>query len=58
MIELNTQIKIFANLHGSEYFAEHIIENLEEKLSNLEYQDVKEGNYQVWEYPTGNIYDV
>ena len=58
MSEADNPIRIFANLYESEYIAEHIIEDIDEDFSNLEYEDVKAGNYQIWEYPSGNIFKV
>src|SRR5262249_39684189 len=42
----------------NQYEPEEIITNLKEFYSGLEYGDVAEGEYQVWEFPSGTIYDV
>ncbi len=43
---------------GGHYVASQIIENLDEWTGNYEYGDVREDEYQVWEYPSGKIYSV
>lgn len=40
------------------YYAEGIIENLEERYAGLEYGDVAKGEYQLWEYPSGKIFQI
>lgn len=47
---------IFATEYNGEWHPEHLIENLEDSLDGLEYTDVKNGEYQVWEWPSGDIY--
>ena len=37
---------------------EHIVEDLHNELANLEYGDVADGDYQVWEYPSGKIFQI
>lgn len=49
---------IFAYKHDGQYFAENLVGSLEDELANLEYEDVRSGQYQVWEYPSGKIYDI
>ena len=54
------EIKLFAckNDDGS-YSAEHIMKDgTQDDLSGLEYGDVAENEYQIWEYPSGKMYDI
>lgn len=50
--------QIFAYKSGNGYVAESVDINWEETLSSLEYQDVKDGEYQLWEYPSGKIFSI
>jgi hypothetical protein len=47
---------IFAYLYDGEYCPEGIV-NLD-SLDNLEYIDVKNNEYQLWHWPSGDIYSV
>jgi hypothetical protein len=47
---------IFANLHEGAYHPEHLVEL--KSLDNLEYIDVKNHEYQVWHWPSGDIYNI
>lgn len=52
------KVHIFANKYGNEYLPERLIEDWDEEIDGFEYADVARGEYQVWEYPSGKIYDV
>lgn len=47
---------LFANQHAGEYQPEGII-NLDH-LDNLEYIDVRNSEYQLWHWPSGDIYKI
>lgn len=38
------------------YYAEEIVNDLDKFYDGLEYGDVFEGEYQLWEYPSGKIF--
>ena len=53
------KIKIFASKDKEGvYRPEEIISDWEHFHSGFEYGDVKESEYQVWEYPSGKIFDI
>lgn len=52
------RILIFAYRYKEDFLPEHIIEDLQSNLADLEYGDVFEGEYQIWEYPSGKIYRI
>lgn len=54
----DTKILIFAYDYEGKFVPEHIIADLEDDLDGLEYGDVAESRYQVWEYPSGKIFAV
>lgn len=49
---------IQADLYNGEYDPTEISESLEKLTSNFEYGDVAEDNYQIWVFPSGEIYKV
>ena len=49
---------IFAELDKGKYRAQEIINNINIDFYNLEYGDVFEERYQVWEYPSGKIFSI
>lgn len=49
---------IFAYKHNGEYVPDDIVGTPEESYANLEYGDVNDGLYQLWEYPSGKIYGI
>jgi hypothetical protein len=54
-------IWIFAYEHSGEFAPEELIateEAKEEMLGNLEYIDVIDNKYQLWEHPSGKIYEI
>lgn len=57
MSEQENTIWIFAYKHEGSYTPEHIT-NLKSDLDNLEYTDVKSGEYQLWQWPSGDIYSI
>lgn len=57
MIEVT--LYIIADKRSNEQFApDEISKNLEDLYSTLEYGDVLEGECQIWEYPSGKIFDM
>lgn len=57
MAERENMKQIFANKYRDSYVAEHIT-NLESDLDNLEYADVKSCEYQLQQWPSGDIYSI
>ena len=55
---MNKKILLFSYKYKDEYHPEHIIQDLESEFDRLEYGDVLEGEFQVWEYPSGKIYKI
>lgn len=55
---MKSKTLFFAYKYKEEFSPEHVIEDLKKDLSNLEYGDVHEENYQVWEYPSGLIFNI
>jgi hypothetical protein len=53
--EKMNKILIFAYKYKGEFYPEYIVDDLDMLFSDLEYGDVFEGNYQIWEYPSGKI---
>jgi hypothetical protein len=49
---------IFACRHGNRFVAEHLVDAVEDVLWNLEYGDVARGDYQLWQYPSGKVYEI
>lgn len=47
---------IFASLYEGQFYPNDI--RVLEDLDNLEYVDVKEGEYQLWDPVTGDIYQI
>lgn len=58
MTKNNDKVKIFAYRYENEYVPERLIDDWDEEVDGFEYADVVRGEYQVWEYPSGKIYDV
>ncbi|HSX29731.1 MAG TPA: hypothetical protein VLE73_04190 [Candidatus Saccharimonadales bacterium] len=54
----NKSFWVFAYRHEGEYVPEEIVGAPEDRFANLEYGDVKEGSYQLWEYPSGKIFNI
>ncbi len=56
----NNKVLIFASADKNHdgFYPEEIIENLNKFYDGLEYGDVAEGEYQIWEYPSGKIFDI
>ena len=53
------EVKIFCTKDKKgNYYGEHISDKLQDDLLNLEYGDVASAEFQVWEYPSGKIYDI
>lgn len=51
--------QIFAYKESSgKYLPEHTVENIDEELWKLEYGDVANSEFQIWEHPSGKIFDV
>jgi len=44
--------------NAGEFYGEHVVTDLDKQLDNLEYKDVHAGEYQIWKYPVGEIYNV
>ncbi|HSX00416.1 MAG TPA: hypothetical protein VLH38_05260 [Patescibacteria group bacterium] len=56
---MTSQVKfIFAYLYEGEYVPETIYDSYQEALSDTEYDDIKKGKYQIWEYPSGKIFKI
>lgn len=55
---MTNKVLLFAYEYKGEFYAETIIDDLESRLSGLEYGDVYEGEYQIWEYPSGKIFKI
>lgn len=55
---MTNKVLLFAYEYKGEFYAETIIDDLESRLSGLEYGDVYEGEYQIWEYPSGKIFNI
>lgn len=49
---------IFASRQGNEFVPGEVISDLETFYAGLEYGDVIRGEYQLWEYPKGRIFDI
>jgi hypothetical protein len=50
---------IFASLSTDDkYSPEEIVDDLERFYDGLEYGDVLDGEYQIWEYPSGQIFQL
>ena len=49
---------VFAVKHESEFYPERMDGEKDHILDNLEYADMKDGEYQLWHWPSGDIYDV
>ena len=49
---------ILSYKYNGEYVAETIYPDQEDAIDGLEYFDVANGEYQIWEYPSGKIYSV
>lgn len=47
---------IFAYKFKGKFHPERLIDDWENHLTSIEYGDVVEGQYQIWEYPSGKIY--
>lgn len=43
---------------GEQYWPDGVDQTLEAIYDSLEYGDVYEGYYQIWEYPSGKIYKI
>lgn len=43
---------------NNSYLASEIFTELNNKLWDLEYGDVIAGQYQIWEYPSGKVFDI
>jgi len=55
---MSDKIQISAYKYEGKYVPEGLIEDWNKEVDNFEYADVADGKYQVWEYPSGKIYDV
>ena len=55
---MKNKIQIFAYKYEGKFYPEHIIHNLDSEFSRLEYGDVYEGEYQIWEYPSGKMFQI
>lgn len=55
---MKNKILLFAYKTNGDFFAERIIDDLDSALSRLEYGDVLEGEYQIWEYPSGKLFNI
>ena len=55
---MTKKVLIFAYEYEEKFHPESIIEDLESRLYGLEYRDVFEGEYQIWEYPSGKIFNI
>ena len=49
---------ILAYEYKGKFKPEKLIDKLEYELSGLEYGDVVNDEYQIWEYPSGRVYQV
>lgn len=49
---------IFAYLHADEYVPENLYASQDEAMQGLEYADVANNSYQLWHYPSGDIFSV
>lgn len=49
---------IFAYQNEDTYIAESLYETVEDACASLEYLDVKQKKYQLWEYPSGKLYSI
>lgn len=53
------KVLIFASKRSAnEYRAEEFIDDINKVFSGLEYGDVAEGECQIWEYPSGKIFEI
>lgn len=60
MVQMTEKRKlIFAGKHSNDQFGpETLVEDLNSFYGGLEYGDVFEGECQIWEYPSGKIYQI
>lgn len=49
---------ILAEQDGNTYGPTDLSESLEKLTEGLEYQDVVDGTYQIWQYPSGKVYSL
>ena len=49
---------IFAYSHNGTYVPETVYSSQEEAVSGLEYGDVAQSRYQLWHYPSGDIFTI
>lgn len=54
----NKPALILAYEYEGDFHPEDIISDLGEALANLEYGDVANGEFEIWEYPSGKIFKV
>lgn len=40
------------------FWPDSVEQSLDDMFNSLEYGDVYEGDYQVWEYPSGKVYEI
>lgn len=45
-------------LKDGSFYATEVFNNLEDHSNHWEYGDVHDGEYQIWEYPSGKIFSV
>lgn len=46
---------ILAEKRNDQYIPIELVRNIEDFLADLEYGDVAENKYQLWEYPSGQV---
>lgn len=56
MQEDGSQKWVFVAKHEGAFYPEGI--TTLENLDNLEYADVRDGQYQLWSWPSGDIYEI
>ena len=47
---------VFAYLYKNQYYAEQIVDS--NQIEGLEYEDANSHQYQLWHWPSGDIYDI
>jgi len=55
---MDQQLIFAAKATDERMYGESLIDDLDIQLWNLEYGDVAAHNYQIWEYPSGKIYNI
>lgn len=51
-------VYIFGFSQGNKFVPESLFGSLQESTETLEYCDLQQENYEVWEYPSGKIYSI